>query len=362
MEESILSKKDTVLIIDDDQTVCNTFEAFLLREGYNLLFAFNGEEGLKLIYSKEPDCILLDVMMPGMDGFSVCRKIKTDKNLRHIPVIIVTSLDTKKDIIMGFEAGADEFLSKPLDGYELRGRVKAMLRIKKYYDELKSIFSMREDLSHMIVHDMNNIITAIIGYGSVLKKSFTSPTQLEDIEKIIKYGNHLQDFINDILLIAKSQKDKLVLNRTETDPKKLIMNSEETFRATAMTKKIKLITEVPQENLSLSIDKSLFQRLLDNIISNSIKFAPSGTSVTLRLEYLHSPQSARFSILDEGEGIDKEKRDKIFNMFDIIDMKKKHVRQVGLGLAFCKMVTDAHGGRIFVEDNNPKGSVFIVEI
>jgi signal transduction histidine kinase len=221
---------------------------------------------------------------------------------------------------------------------------------------------MKENLSHMIVHDMNNILGGILAYSSVLEDSLTSPQQLEHMEKIMKYGNELQNFINDILLIAKSQKDKLVLNRTEVDPKEILLNSEETFRASGERKKIKILTELPQENLSVSIDKYLFQRLLDNLISNSIKFSLPGTSVTLRMEYLPPPKSVRFSVLDQGKGIDKEKRDKIFDIFEIIDMKKKNVSQVGLGLAFCKMVTDAHGGRIFVEDNKPKGSIFVVEI
>ena len=125
-----MDEKPRILVVDDESSARNTLEAFLFGEGYDLAFAASGPEALARLDELVPDLILLDVMMPGMDGFKVCQRLKTDKRWRHIPIILVTVLDSKEDLARGLDAGADDFLSKPVNGLELRARVRSMLRIK----------------------------------------------------------------------------------------------------------------------------------------------------------------------------------------------------------------------------------------
>lgn len=138
-----MSIKRKILIVDDEPGTRHAMEALLYQENYELLFATSGQEAISKLAELSPDVILLDVMMPGMDGFEVCQFIKSDKQWQHIPIILVTALGSKKDLVRGIDSGADDFLSKPVSGLELSARVRSMLRIKNQYDQLEQ---QRKDL------------------------------------------------------------------------------------------------------------------------------------------------------------------------------------------------------------------------
>jgi DNA-binding response OmpR family regulator len=137
-----------VLIVDDTPSMRDALGALLLPEGYHLAFAASGQEALDRLQELSPDVILLDVMMPGMDGFQVCERLKADERWRHIPTILVTSLDSQEDLVRGLDAGADEFLTKPVTGLELRARVRTMLRIKQQFDEQQAALRPGESGLH----------------------------------------------------------------------------------------------------------------------------------------------------------------------------------------------------------------------
>jgi two-component system sensor histidine kinase/response regulator len=370
-----VKRKSTVLIVDDDPMVRRVLKAILAREGYDLAFAASGSEALARLDELVPDVILLDVMMPGMDGFQVCQRLKTDERWRHIPIILVTALSSKKALVCGFDAGADEFLSKPVNDLELRARVRSMLRIKKQYDELEATLHLREDLAHMTMHDMGNFLTSITVLSELLLKRSTiapdtiAPEYVEEIEEIHTLVQRLNSFLNDMLIAAKMEAGKLILNRSPVDMNQLALAVEKNHSAIAQARGINLIIDLPEEPRPVPLDANLFQRVLDNLIANALKFSPPGSTVTLCVEYPQAktgPQSqeprVRIQVLDEGPGIAEDHRDRIFNKFEIVALKRKGVSQFGLGLAFCKMVVEAHGGRIFVGANKPRGAVFTVEI
>jgi len=361
-----------VLIVDDDSSARDTLKALLVRESYDLAFATSGQEALARLGmpAPEPDVILLDVMMPGLDGFQVCRRIKADERWRHIPVILVTALDSKLDLVRGLDAGADEFLSKPVNGPELRARVRSMLRIKRQFDQLQATMRLREDLSHMIVHDTKNSLATILMTVFGVKRSITDPRGLEYVDTIEAEARRLNSFMNDMLMLAKMQENRLILNRSQIDVSQMIQEVRNTYAAAAESRNIHLVAELPQgEARQISLDESLFHRVLDNLLSNALKFSPPDSRIALRAEYpdtrtvAQPPQPlVRVQVIDEGPGIAEEHRDQIFNQFEIVSLKKQGIRQVGLGLAFCKLAVEAHGGRIFVDANEPRGSIFTVEI
>jgi two-component system sensor histidine kinase/response regulator len=359
-------QKPLVLIVDDDPSARFTLDALLFREGYGLAFAASGLEALAHLDELAPDAILLDVMMPDMDGLEVCRLLKAEERWRHIPVILVTALDSKEDLAHGLDAGADDFLSKPVNVLELRARVRSMLRIKKQYDALEATLHLREDLANMIVHDMSNSLMPILGLSELLKKKTAAPDSLEDIESIRAHVRRLKSFLGDMLVLAKMEAGKPILNRSPVDVSQLVLEVEKSYGVVARARGIDLAVELPGEPRQVSLDASLFQRVLDNLVSNALKFSPAESTVTLRVEYPRTgdgpgPQ-VRIEVLDEGPGVPEEHRERIFDKFEIVALKKRNVSQVGLGLAFCKMVVEAHGGRIFVDANEPQGAVFTVEI
>ena len=365
-------KTHTVLIVDDEPMARDIMEGFLFQEGYELVFASSGLEALSILEAVNPDLILLDVMMPDLNGFEICQRLKADKTWRHVPIILVTALGQQADLARGFEAGADDFLRKPVDDIELRARVRGMLRIKKQHDELQANLHLREDLAHMIVHDMRTPVSAILGYCELLQMKGAAAF-LKEIEKIRQQALSLNSFLNDILVMAKMEADRLILHPSQVELKEFIQQAVQNHQVIAEIKRINLVIDLPEESRPARLDSNLFQRVLDNLLANAIKFSPYEGSVILRLEYPAVPQPAgedtaglqfRLTVLDEGPGVPEEYRDRIFDKFEIVTLAQNEsaTYQAGLGLAFCKLVVEAHNGSISVEDNQPNGSAFIVEI
>jgi signal transduction histidine kinase len=363
-----MKKPSTILIVDDESVARDILEGFLFREGYDLAFAENGQEALAYVEESPPDVILLDVMLPEIDGFEVCRRLKGDSRWRHIPIILVTALGGKEDLIRGLDAGADDFLRKPVNDLELRARVRSLLRIKQQYDDLQAALMMREDLAHMIVHDMRTPLSAIIGYSELLLMQDSIPSGYTNtMNKIQVQARRLNSFMNDMLMVAKMEAEQLVLNPIPVDISLLVRRVKESHEVLAQSKRIEFELNLPIQERLVSVDNTLFQRVLDNLVSNALKYSPAHSTITLKLEYPETTDSFddtfqfRFLVFDQGSGIAEEDRDRIFNKYEIATLKQRGA-QVGLGLAFCKMVVDAHRGRIRVEANQPEGSVFVVEM
>ena len=363
-----MNQKRSLLIVDDEAVVRETLEALLYQEGHNLHFAAGGPEALSMLDAVNPDVILLDIMMPGMNGLQVCRQLKSSDQWRPVPVILVTALDSKEDLAEGLESGADDFLSKPVNGLELRARVRAMLRIKTQFDKLQQTLRMREDLASMLVHDMRNPLSSIAGYSDYLRMAdLVRPEGKMGIETIGSEARRLIGYTNDLLMIAKVEHGKPILHLTATDICQVARKSATSNRIIAELKKVNLQLELPEEIEELSLDATLFQRILDNLLTNSLKFSPPHSTVILRIEFpkmetMSPGPHLRIQVIDQGPGIPDEAKERIFSKFEVTELKDKNITQVGLGLAFCKMVVDAHWGRIFVSDNQPSGTIFTVEI
>lgn len=364
-----MTQPHTILIVDDEEIGRNTLEALLYANDYQLIFADSGQETIRQVKTLSPDLILLDVMMPGMDGFETCQHLKSDDRWKHIPIILVTALDSKTDLARGFEVGADDFVSKPVNSLELQARVRSMLRLKTQFDELQTTLKLREDLANMIVHDMRSPLTAILGVSELLQRKLVTSDSQANLQILQRQVLRLQTFINDLLTMAKMDAGNLILNREPVDINQLILELKEGYDVIAHSKGLTFLLDLPPESRWVSLDTSLFQRVLDNLLSNAMKFSTSGDEVTLKLWYLpdhNSSASLQVQVIDQGVGIPESKRQQLFEMLDMPASNNVNVpeaaTQVGFGLTFCKMVIDAHGGHISVEANHPKGTIVIVEI
>jgi two-component system, sensor histidine kinase and response regulator len=353
----------TILIVDDEPAGRDTLTALLQGQGYRLVSACCGAEALRQTGELAPDLILLDVMMPGMDGFAVCRRLKADDASRHIPIILVTALDSKEDLVAGLDAGADEFLSKPVGLFELRARVRSMLRIKRQYDDLLAAVRLREEMANMIVHDMRSPLTAILGHVEFLSRDLVGQPSQRDLQAIADQTRGLNALATDLLLLAKVQSGKLVLHLSLVDPVDVAQSVADNHALAATARQVRVALDAATDDRLWSLDRSLFERLLDNLLSNALKFAPPGTGVTIRVRSGEVGDSGLcVQVLDEGPGVSPEHRTRIFDQFEVISMRREGIEQVGLGLAFCRMVAEAHGGSISVSDNHPAGAIFTVDL
>ncbi|BAY26952.1 two-component hybrid sensor and regulator [Calothrix sp. NIES-2100] len=349
----------SILVIDDEPDNFDVVETLLDGENYRLYYAPSGKQALDRLSSFQPDVILLDVMMPDLDGMEVCRRIKADPQWRVVPIIIVTALTTKEDLAQCLATGADDFISKPVNGVELRARVNSMLRIKQQYDNLQTLLKLREDMVNMIVHDLRNPLASIVLATEILQLPEIKPEkQQRKLDQIGIAVQQLQSLIDNLLLMAKLESDTMILNYTEVDLGQICLSAVTDVEAIATQKDLTLVSQLPQLSRIIKVDAAIFRRVLDNLLSNAIKFSPSHSQVILKAEYLDAG-IIKVQVCDFGRGVPSHLRQKIFEKYEIGTVLQE-VSQIGLGLAFCKMAIEAHDGTINVEENSPQGSIFTV--
>lgn len=356
-----------ILVVDDEPDNFAVLEIFLAQLPYRLIHALTANQAFSLLAEHTVDLILMDVMLPGMDGLEATRRIKADVNWRPIPVIVVTALASKDDLARCLEAGADDFIAKPVNSLELRARMRAMLRLKQQYDQLQLLATLRDDLSHMVVHDLRGPLTSITMSASVLERLCLDEKPQRQVRRIHASVQRLECMVDSILMLAKLEAGKLELQRQPQDLVALLQEALEDLQGIFEQHHIQLERHLPDSPLVLSLDSTLIRRVIDNLLSNAVKFSPAGSSIQVRVEAL-TDGGGLFEIADTGTGVSEPLKERLFEKFEVGPLSDQQARQLqgvtqtGLGLAFCKMAVDAHGGTIEVSGNQPQGAVFRVRL
>lgn len=372
-----------VLIVDDEQFSRETLRTQLQASDIEVVEASGGQETLQHLPELAPDVILLDAHMPELDGYEVCRRLKQSLAYRHIPVVLLTPHDAPIDPVRGLEAGADEFIAIPAAAMELQARVRTMLRVKAQYDELERLLELRQALSYMIVHDLRNPLAAVMLYLQLLKrKGGVQPEQVRYLELALSESQKMSNFLDDMLMLAKMERGKLALSRSALYVERIIGQVREKFSALAEAQSVTLAVRIPEQPYALQADVTLFQRVVENLVANALKFAPQQSVVTIEVEYLRphtdsshlksqhnndtqpAPNKAnlRISVLDQGRGIPPGDMVRMFDQYEAVYMKEHGKSELGLELAFCRMVAEAHGGRIYAANNPDRGAIITVEL
>jgi signal transduction histidine kinase len=349
-----------ILIVDDEPDNFDVIEVLLLREDYQLHYASSGQATLAQLENLSPDVILLDVMMPGMDGLEVCQRVKSTPHWQHIPIIMVTALNTKDDLARCLDAGADDFISKPVNGIELRARVSSMLRIKHQYDALESALNLRKNMAYMIVHDLRNLFTHIAMACNVLETTELDDRQRTKVSQIALAEQRLETFSDSLLMLAKLESDRMILHREPVVMNALVREATADFEAIALQQQVEICSTVPPVDYTCSVDPLVFRRVLDNLLGNALKYAPRQSQIEISL-HSNQEQGVCLQIKDSGDGIADELRDRIFQPYETGNLIAG-IQQTGLGLAFCKLAIEAHGGTIAVTGNQPTGTIFTITL
>lgn len=360
-----MEKKRKILIVDDAKEAVLMLRRFLEKD-YDVAEAYNGVDALDLIEDELPDLIILDVMMPVLNGFDVCKKLKKNEKTKDIPIIFLTGKNSHKDEEEGLKLGAIDYISKPFKFHTIKMRVKNQIEMKLMREKLreqnkslKNMLELRENMANMIVHDMRTPLNAINGFTQLLlmDKSLSEKI-VKRISHIQKSGNTLSGFLNDLLMIAKTEKEKLILHCQTCNL--VILSQELISMYQNNSSQVTVTFHYSSPEIIANIDSKLFYRVFDNLLSNALKFSPTKGEIVFSL--LKNEKIIDIKVSDQGPGVPDEQKEKIFDTFSIVDMRHEGVSQFGLGLAFCKMVIDAHHGKISVKDNLPKGSIFHIEL
>jgi signal transduction histidine kinase len=370
---------EKILIVDDEERNIQLIEAMLMNEAYELARAGSGEDALEQAIRNPPDLILLDVMMAGMNGMEACRRLKAIETLKRVPVVMVTALREMKHRVMAMEAGADDFICKPIDQTELLVRVKSLLRIKRYQDDLlesrceiaeknrrlQELEKVKEGLIHMVVHDMNNPLTVMSGSVDLLlmDEERLAGRHLELVEKCRISCQDLLLMIKELLDIYRMEQAQLRLDVQPIDWRELVEDARTRFEIKARAKRVALSCRA-NVLAAVRVDRGLMGRVLGNLIQNALRYAPEGGRVECRSTQDGPARPLRCEVRDNGPGLDPEYHERVFNKFEQVKMRQSGVNgSAGLGLAFCKMAVEAHGGRIWVESaGRGTGCAFKFEI
>ena len=363
-----------VLVIDDNPENRALAQATLEDEGLEALVTASGAEGLRLFESGHPDCVLLDIRMPDMDGFEVCERLRAHPEGASVPIVFLTALRDVETFDRALRVGGDDFLAKPVRPTELVVRVRAALKLRRMSAELREHFELvrrqrddlmrlqlqKEQLTAFLVHDLKGPVNSInLGAQLVLADKGLSQGSREAAQHIRADARTLLRFILNLLDISKSEEGALVIHPAELNLGKLYTELLEEFRLRAESAKVRLDAKIGLERVHA--DPDLILRVLENLLENALRFTPQGGTVVLASELREG--RALLSVSDSGQGVAPELRDKIFGRYVQLGSNQRPVARSGrgLGLAFCKHAVEAHGGSIFVEDAQP-GARFCVRL
>ncbi|MEA2712505.1 MAG: two-component system, sensor histidine kinase and response regulator [Gemmatimonadales bacterium] len=358
-----------VLIVDDEPQNVLLLQDLLEARGYRVLTAADGENGLVLASEHNPDVVLLDVMMPRLSGFDVCRRLKAEPGSAMIPVLLVTALDAREDRLAGIDAGASDFISKPIDSADLLLRVRNAVATKRLHDQLatqlrrlKELETARDTLTHMVVHDLRSPLTGLIGYIELLGTLARETGNAEAIEYTADaqaIAGRLAEMVSQVLDVSRLEAGRMPLSVAETDLVLLLPAAVGGLGVTPAG--LRVIYELPTEPVPVSCDAAVIGRVVANLVGNAYKFTRRNGEV--RIGLVQRNGRVRFSVTDQGPGVAPEYRERIFEKFGQVPSSgSAGARSSGLGLTFCKLAVEAHRGEVGVESAETGGARFWVEL
>ena len=364
-----MSEQTWVLAVDDDPLNLDVIESCLYGQGYSFLRASSGQEALEAVAKQPPDIVLLDLMMPGMDGFEVCSRIKGNSDTRFIPVVVITSLDGRDEKLRAIQAGADDFITKPVDRLEVLARTKSLLSQKFLHDQLHNKYeenlqlqTLKDNLVNMLAHDFRNPLTGIIGYLNLLDcEELKSDCDLfsQYVNSALYLARRMTSMVSDMLDLNRLEKNLLPLRLEKVSLRGVIEESLNQFRYALFEKKLSVSVEESDTRVAVNADSTLLVRVIGNILANSVRYSPEGGSISFHIT--KEEGSASLTITNEGPFIPEECLSKIFEKFYQAEARAANTRSgAGLGLAFCDLVVNAHGGSITAANNPDKGCRFVL--
>ncbi|MBT3365668.1 MAG: response regulator [Nitrospina sp.] len=365
---------EIILLVDDNFTNIELLKTLLQKDGYEIAYAPNGEDALKVVPKLKPNLILLDIMMPGIDGFETCKKLKDNEQFRDIPVIFISAKSTPKDIVRGFEVGGVDYITKPFNLKEVLARVRTQLQLqslmiqkekseekaKAFAQELERSNRALEEFAHLASHDLQAPLRKIITFGDRLKEQ--SPN-LDDkgkdyLDRMQKASVRMKNFIDDLLdfssVTSIPKPYKLVdlgkiAHRVCEDLDLQIKTNNTTIK----------IEKLP----SLELDSAQFSTVFQNLISNAIKYHRKGVApvISLTSSYDAEEKSWNIKVSDNGIGVEEKYFERIFKLFQRLHGKSSY-EGTGIGLAICQKIVNNHGGEITLESKIDEGSSFIIHL
>ena len=374
--------KPSILLCDDTPANLVALEAVLSDLDCDVKCASSGNDALKLLLRQDFSLLLLDVQMPGMDGYEVARYARNNPSTREVPIIFLTALyQTEENVLRGYGSGAVDFLVKPINQTVLRSKVRvfldlhlARLRLADTLVELDKARIEAERASRSksqfvanMSHELKTPLNAIIGFGELLQEdgleegATLSPKQREFVGHMVSSGRHLLTLMNDILDLSRIEAGRIDLRRELVAVADVLDAARETVRPLALKRGIHLESDVPDSLPKIELDPVRITQVLYNLLSNGIKFTPKGGTVQLRAG--SSGGNVTIAVEDSGIGISPADQKRLFREFERIEPAVgPRSEGTGLGLALVKRLVELHSGTVQVTSELGHGSTFVVTL
>lgn len=368
---SINPEDYTILAVDDIATNIMLLKAVLSRAKYKIVTASGGNEALEKAAKESPDLILLDIMMPDMDGYEVIRHLKADPALQDIPVIFLTALHNPEDIVKGFKLGASDYVSKPFNHEELITRVShhiylaaAQRTIMRQRDELQATVDARDKMYSVIAHDLRSPIGTLKMVFNMLSINLTQEQIGEDNMEMITMGNNITEstfmLLDNLLKWTKSQIGRMNTVFQEVDISEVVVFASKMSDLVAQVKNIAVEYDIPGP-ITVPCDVDMVKTIMRNLMSNAIKYSNEGGRIVIRVR--ETPTHAVISVRDFGTGISEEDLPKLLNPeIHYTTYGTKNEEGSGLGLQLVQDLTRRNGGELTIESTLGEGSTFTFTI
>lgn len=373
--------ENTILIVDD--TPENIDILVELLEDFDKQIAINGVDALETAFEDPPDLILLDIMMPEMDGYEVCGKLRQDERTKDIPIIFLTAKALKDDIVKGFEVGGQDYITKPFDYRELMERVKTQLELRSQREVLKNMNEILEEKVQertaqldtankelekantellgldkaknsflmMISHELRTPLNGIVGASEFLNIELSEDKELGEFVEILKISVDRLDYFSSTALLITQLDSNYKLDKEKISLNELIDECVDENKEKAKAKGIPILKAVTSE-ISLNAERALLKRVINSILDNAIKYSDEKQ----RIQLIASLEGTQITINceDEGSGFSEQALDNLFTPFGLGE--KHYDQNVGLSLRVAKQIMEAHGGEIKAKNRDKKGA------
>jgi two-component system, sensor histidine kinase and response regulator len=352
-------KTNIILVVDDTEQNLSVLGNILMENGYEVVPATSGKDALESITELPPDLILLDIMMPEMDGYEVCKILKDDPKTNEIPVIFLTAKIETEDIVKAFKLGAVDYITKPFRKEELLARVKTHLELRRSLQAEQELVRMKDKLLSIIGHDLRGPI----GTFMMMLETVTDEANRFSVEKIMEYLNQMKSvskstfqLLENLLTWARSQRKLIEYHPRDLNIAKVVEQGVKVLGETAKNKSITLSSDVDPE-FTAFFDENTISTVIRNLISNSLKFTDHGGSIKVGAK--KDADCFIMTIADTGIGMSENNLKKLFKQDQIFTkLGTNGEKGSGLGLLLCKDFVEGNDGKIWVESEQGKGTSF----
>lgn len=347
--------KALVLVVDDQPPNIQAVGALLVQGGHDVMPALSGEQALARCEQRTPDIVLLDMRMPGMDGFEVCQKLKENPRTRDTPVIFLTAAHEREMLVKAFEAGAVDYVTKPFVAEELLARVKTHLELKSSRDKLAQLAAERAELTQVVAHDLKNPLAGILMATETLGRAALAAPQATALQGIKDSANRCLAFIDDYLGRWARGDALRTVEVSAMAVKPILQDALAALRPVADADRISLHLSMQDDPMVLTNALSL-RHIIDNLVSNAIKYGAKDETIELEASVGRSGM-LRITVADRGPGVPADQKDKLFKRYVKLPGQEA-AHSSGLGLAISKEEAERMGGHLWYEDRDGGGAMF----